>query len=274
MNAMKSPVNSSEIAKQMHRRTIPAMRLMAIFFAFAISASAQQAEGDAPKAPQNPEPPPPPPRHGGPHHGPHGGDMMSGRGGRPRGFDGLDQLSEKEREKVRAAFSKAWQRPEVIAARDKAAKAGEEVREKLHIAVREIDPEVAKILEKVRPPFPMDHRGLPELPKPDSPEFGRMAGIRLGAEVMSMSRPERREETRRFHERIMQLPSVKDGLAELDRLPPNQRMAAFQHLREVYRQVAGDEIKKLRKKFDGQGEDGFRRPPPPPEGPPEEASKN
>lgn len=253
------------------------MRLLVILGAFVFSTSALSQEGGLPPPPgENDRPPPPPPHPGGPHHGPHGGEMMPGRGGRPRGFEGFDKLSEKEREKVRAAFSKAWQRPEVIEARDKAAKAGEEVREKLRLAVQEIDPEAAKILEKVRPPFPVDHRGLPELPKPDSPEFGRMAGIRLGAEVMSMSRPERREETRRFHERIMQMPPVKEAFEKLDRLPPEQRVAAFQHLRDVYREVAGEEIKKMRKRGDDQGEGGFRRPPQPasPETRPADAAKN
>jgi hypothetical protein len=165
--------------------------------------------------------------------------------------------------KVRAAFEKAWQRPEVIASRDEAMKANEELRNTLHKALKEIDPEVVGILEKIKPPFPMDQRGLPEMPKPDSPEFGRMAAIRLGAEMMSVSKPERREETRRFHDRIMQLPRVKEALEKLEQLSPDQRLAAFQRLRDVYREVAGEEFKKLREKFDGKegGSGGFRRPP-------------
>lgn len=200
--------------------------------------------------------------------------MMPGMGKPPLRYDGFEKLSEEERAKMRAAFEKAWQRPEVIESRDKAMKANEDMREKLRVAVQEIDPEVAKILEKVKPPFPVDQRGLPEMPQPDSPEFARMAAIRLGAEMLSMSRPERREETRRFHDRIMQLPRVKDALMKLEQMPPQERLAAFQRLRDVYRESTGDEFRKLREKFgdskDGKdGGGGFRRPPvenlPPPE---------
>jgi hypothetical protein len=197
---------SPKVAKPAQQRKIPAMRLLALVSVLAVTAAAQQPEGD--------KPPPPKPGEGGPprregeHRGPGGPGMLPGIGGKPRGFDGFEKLSEDERAKVRAAFEKAWQRPEVIESRDKAMKANEDMREKLRVAVQEIDPEVAKILEKVKPPFPMDQRGLPEMPKPDSPEFARMAAIRLGAEMLSMSRPERREETRRFHDRIIQLPRV------------------------------------------------------------------
>lgn len=199
--------------------------------------------------------------------------MMPGSG-RPR-YDGFEKLSEEERGKVRAAFDKAWQRPEVIESRDKAMKANEEMREKLRLAVQEIDPEVAKILEKVKPPFPMDQRGLPEMPKPDSPEFARMAGIRLGAEMLSMSKPERREETRRFHDRIMQMPRVKEALTKLEEMSPQERMEGFKKLRDVYRDVTGEEFRKLREKYSESkdGKDGFRRPPPEGDKPPEAEKK-
>jgi hypothetical protein len=186
--------------------------------------------------------------------------MMPGMG-RPRGFDGFEKLSEAEKLKVRAAFEKAWQRPEVIESRDKALKANEEMRNTLHTALKEIDPEVVGILEKIKPQFPMDQRGLPEMPKPDSPEFGRMAAVRLGAELLSISRPERREETRRFHERLLQLPLVKQALAKLDELPPDQRIEAFKKLRDTYREAAGQEFMKFRERG-GDPKDGFRRPPP------------
>lgn len=248
---------SYEVAKPARRRNMTAMRSLALFLALVTTATAQ-SEATKP-------PPPKPGGEGTPYRdgerrGPPG--MMPGMGGKPsRGFDGFEKLSEAERGKVRAAFEKAWQRPEVIASRDEAMKANEEMRNTLHKALKEIDPEVVGILEKIKPPFPMDQRGLPEMPKPDSPEFGRMAAIRLGAEMMSVSKPERREETRRFHDRILQLPRVKEALDKLEQLPPDQRMAAFQRLRDVYREAAGEEFKKLREKFDGKEGGGFRRPP-------------
>jgi hypothetical protein len=84
--------------------------------------------------------------------------------------------------------------------------------------------------------------------------------------MLSMSRPERREETRRFHDRIIQLPRVKEALAKLEQMPPAERLEGLKKLREVYREVTGEEFRKLREKFtepregkDGGG--GFRRPP-------------
>lgn len=278
--------SSNTVAKVTQRRKMAAMRLLALIPALALTVSAQQPEGD------KPPPPKPPPGEGGPSHrdgdhrdgdrrgpggpsGPGGPGMMPGSG-RPR-YDGFEKLSEEERAKVRAAFDKAWQRPEVIESRDKAMKANEEMREKLRLAVQEIDPEVAKILEKVKPPFPMDQRGLPEMPKPDSPEFARMAGIRLGAEMLSMSKPERREETRRFHDRIMQMPRVKEALTKLEEMSPQERMEGFKKLRDVYRDVTGEEFRKMREKFgeskDKDGKDGFRRPPPEGDKPPEAEKK-
>lgn len=233
------------------------MRLLVLLSALAITAAAQQPEGDKP-------PPPSKPGEGSPHReGEHRGPpgMMPGMG-KSRGFDGFDKLSEDERAKVRAAFDKAWQRPEVIESRDHAMKANEEMREKLRKAVQEIDPEVAKILEKVKPPFPLDQNGLPEMPKPESPEFGRMAALRLGAEMLSMARPERREETRRFHDRIMQLPRVKEAFSKLEQLPPEQRLEAFKKLRDTYREVVGQEFTKMRERGESkEGKEGFRRPP-------------
>ncbi|MBL9177371.1 MAG: hypothetical protein JNM65_04850 [Verrucomicrobiaceae bacterium] len=115
----------------------------------------------------------------------------------------------------------------------------------------------------MKPPFPMDQKGLPEMPKPDSPEFARMAGVRLGAEMMAMSRPERRDDTRRFHERIMQMPRVKEALAKLEQLPPTERMEGFKKLRDVYREITGEEFRKAREKSaeSKEGREGFRRPP-------------
>jgi len=252
---------SYRVAKAAWRGKMPAMRLLALILpAFALTVSAQQPEGE------RPPPPKPPPGVGEPHRddgdrrGPPGGPgMMPGKGRQQ--FGGFEKLSEEERTKVRAAFEKAWQRPEVIESRDKAMRANEEMRERLRKAVQEIDPEVAKILEKVKPPFPMDQKGLPEMPKPDSPEFARMAGVRLGAEMMAMSRPERRDETRRFHDRILQMPRVKEALAKLEQMPPAERLEGFRRLREVYREITGEEFRKLREKY-GESKDGPRRPPP------------
>jgi hypothetical protein len=263
---------SYRVAKRAQRRKLTGMRPLVLLFALATTALAQ-SEGDKPMPPKPGEGGPPRPdgdRHGGP-------GMMHGRGGPPRGFDGFEKLSEAEKQKVRAAFEKAWQRPEVIEARDRALRANEEMRTTLHGALKEIDPEVVGILEKIKPQIPMDQRGLPEMPKPDSPQFAQMAAIRLGAELQAISRPERRDETRGFHERLLQLPRVKEALARMDALPPAERMEAFRRFREIYREAAGQEFNKFRERGGDPKEGGFRRPPQeqdnkpgPPPGPPPE----
>lgn len=242
---------SYQVANGTQRRKMTVMRPLVLLFAL-VTAAVAQSEGDKPAPP-----PGPPPHRDGEHRGP---SMMSGMG-RPRGFDGFEKLSEAEKQKVRVAFEKAWRRPEVIESRDKALRANEEMRNTLHNALKEIDPEVVGILEKIKPQFPMDQRGLPEMPKPDSPNFAHMAAIRLGAELQAISRPERRDETRGFHERLLQLPRVKEALARLDALPPAERMEAFKRFREIYREAAGQEFMKFRERG-GEPKDGFRRPPP------------
>jgi hypothetical protein len=244
---------SYQVANGTQRRKMPLMRSLVLLFTFATAALAQ-SEGDKPM------PPPPKPGDGPlPHRD---GDRYGPPGmGRPRGFDGFEKLSEAEKQKVRAAFEKAWQRPEVIEARDKALRANEEMRNMLHGALKEIDPEVVSILEKIKPQFPMDQRGLPEMPKPDSANFAHMAAIRLGAELQSIARPERRDETRGFHERLLQLPRVKEALAKMDALPPGERIEAFKRFREIYREAAGQEFMKFRERG-AEPKDGFRRPPP------------
>ncbi len=247
---------SYQVAKRAQRRKLTVMRPLVLFFAL-VTAAVAQSEGDKPK------PPPPKPGEGPPHRdGDHRGSpgMMHNMGKPPRGFDGFEKLSEPEKQRVRAAFEKAWQRPEVIEARDKALRANEDMRNMLHAALKDIDPEAVAILEKIKPQFPMDQRGLPEMPKPDSPNFAHMAAIRLGAELQSISRPERRDETRRFHERMMQMPRIKEALAKMDTLPPEERMEAFKRFREIYREAAGQEFMKFRERG-GEPKDGFRRPP-------------
>lgn len=293
-------LSSNAVAKSKTSRKVPGMRPLALFLALAISASAQQPE-PGPQPPRPPQPPPPegskpPPgspmyRGGdrdrdrdhdrdGDRHGPPG--MMGGKPGR---FDGFEKLTEDEKTKVRAAFEKAWQRPEVIEARDNAMRANEEMRNKLHAALKEIDPEVVGILEKAKPPFPMDQRSLPEIPKPESPEFGRLAVARIGAEMLSVARPDRKDDTRRFHDRIMQMPRLREELAKLEQLPPGEKLEGFKRFRDIYRQVASEEYMKMREKFEGyrSGEGGgpsggFRRPPdgssPPPPGPKPEPKSN
>ncbi len=246
LNRMIRPI-SSEVAKCPMHGKLSAMRLLAILSAFTLSAAAQTDERPLP--PKNGEPPH---RDGerrgdGEHRGGPPSGMMGGGGGNMmRPPYGMEKLSEDEKKLMREAFSKAWSLPEVAAARERALHANEEMRRVLHDAMKQSDPKIAAVLEKMKPPFPIDQQGFPELPKPDSPEFAKIASARLGAEMMSVARPGKHEDSRRFHDRIMQLPRIKEAFIKLDQTSPEARMEAFRKLRELYRQIAGEEFAKIR----------------------------
>lgn len=173
--------------------------------------------------------------------------MMGGGSGGMRPPAGFEKLSEEERKLMREAFEKAWKDPKVIEARDQALRANENVRRVLHDAISKEDPKVAALLEKMKPPFETDDRGFPILPRPDSPDFVKVANARLGAEMMSMAKPGKQEDTRRFHERIMQLPRMKEAMAALETTPPADRLEALRKIRDLYRQLVGEEFARLRK---------------------------
>jgi hypothetical protein len=167
--------------------------------------------------------------------GPGGGSGYSGgysRGDRERG-DMFKGLPEEERQRVREAFEKAWQDPEVIAARDRMSKANEDMRNALHNALKKADPEVVKILEKVRPPggFP----GMSRMPDATDPEFIPQVIQRLGVELQAWARFDRREtDTKPMHERIVQMPAVKEAIQRAQDATVEQRPEAWRRLREAY----------------------------------------
>lgn len=188
------------------------------------------------------------PHREGERRGPPGGPGSPGKsGGMMRPPMGFDKLSEEERLLLREAFSKAWTSPDVAAARDDALKATERSRRVLHEVMRKSDPKVAAILDKMKPPYPVDERGLPELPPPDSPDFARIATERLGAEMMSVARPGRHDETRRLHERVMQLPSMKESFVTMEKASPTERIESLRKIRELYRKLVGEELARLAK---------------------------
>jgi hypothetical protein len=200
--------------------------------------------------------------------------------------DAFRKLSEEDRQKVRQAFEKAWNKPEVIAARDQLMKANDQYREALHAAIQEADPDVPKILERAKgdggPPGGRQRPNLPPMPDPADPEFAHKAVQRLAGELQGFGMQpggmpdhgerregehrERREGERRdaspmmrLHERVMQSPPVRDALKELEQSDPGHRLEAWSHLREAYQKTARTEIARIR---DGQ------RPEAPPQGKP------
>lgn len=183
-------------------------------------------------------------------------------GGGVRPPAGFDKLTEEERKLMREAFEKAWKDPRVAEARDQALRANENVRRVLHDTMSQDDPKVAALLEKMKPPFDTDDRGFPILPRPDSPDFMKVALARLGAEMMSVSKPGKQEDTRRLHDRIIQLPRMKEALASLESTPPAERLEALRKIRDLYRHLVGEEFARFRKAREEGGGDPNRQPKP------------
>jgi hypothetical protein len=193
-----------------------------------------------------------------------GGPPGMGSGGPMRPPMGFEKLSEEEKQTMREAFSKAWSDPAVVAARDEALKANEQVRRVLNETMKRHDPKVAAILDKMKPDYPVDDRGLPLLPSPESPDFAKMALARLGAEALAVARPGRHEETRRFHERIIQHPRMKESAAALEKAAPGERIESFRKVRELYRQLVGEEFARLAKAREQREAAGDEKKPTPP----------
>lgn len=182
----------------------------------------------------------PPGSPGGPGgSGGYGGGGFS-RSDRDRG-DMFKGLPEGERQKVREAFEKAWQDPEVIAARDRMSKANEDMRNALHEALKKADPEVVKILEKVRPPG--GYPGMARMPDPADPEFVPQGIQRLGGEIQTLARFSRPDaDTKPMHDRIVQAPAVKEAIQRAQEATAEQRPEAWRRLRDAYMGAARTEF--------------------------------
>lgn len=160
---------------------------------------------------------------------------------------GWDQLTDEEKKTLRDAIEKVWDKPEVAASREKIMKAMGEMRTTLRTALEQTDPQAAKVLEKVKTPFPWPtHRGAPPMPRPEDPNFARQATMRLGFEMMSAGKPEQREALRHLHERLMQLPSVKAAVEKLEAAPVGERIEAFKAVRDAYQKEREREFAEFR----------------------------
>lgn len=162
--------------------------------------------------------------------------------------DGFDKLPEEEKKRVREALDKVWSRPEVIEAKDKAMRANEEMRDTIRESLVKIDPEAAAILAKIEPKDHFDPRDLPKLPATDSTEFPKIMVQRMGMELLSFSRPERREETRKLHERVVAYPLVREAITRVESTAGEERVQAVQKLRERYREAVGKEFQAARER--------------------------
>lgn len=171
-----------------------------------------------------------------------------------------DRLPEEDKKRIREAMDRVWGRPEVIEARERTMKAHADLRDTIRASLEKSDPEVAALLKKIEPEDGYDPRQLPPMPPVDSEEFPKAVAMRLGLEIMMFSRPERKEATRQFHEKIMASPAMQSALQALQASKGEARIQAAQDLRRTYRESAMQEFQKLRS-AKGAGETG--KPPAP-----------
>ena len=237
--------------KFVKQRSSPLCRVLMMLW---LSAAAMSMAQDAPSAPpatdgQNP-PSPPMRRPGGPGKPGPGkpGDPRFQRPGSnmlPMQSEGFERLPEEEKKRVRAAMEKAWSLPALQQAKDRYIKANEEFRTVMRQTLQEVDPEVVKILEKIKPQPQFDPRAMPKLPPPADSGFAKAAVERLGAELIAFAKPELREKLRGAHSRVMQAPAVVEAADKLFAAAPDKRVEALGKLREAYRLALSKEVPNL-----------------------------
>lgn len=207
------------------------------------------------------EPPPPAPPKGEPNKSPRPEWRGSFGGfGRPPRHDGFDKLPEPERRKVRDALDRVWNRPEVITARDEAMRANDAMRRVIREALQKTDPEAAAILARLEPREGFDASKLPPLPPPEAVNFPEAVVARMASELQAFSRPERREETRQMHERVMAQPALREALERLKTREGEARIEALHALRKAYREAIGAEFQAARERR--AAAEGAKPPPP------------
>jgi hypothetical protein len=177
-----------------------------------------------------------------------------GRGGVDRDrMDAFRSMSDEEKQRVRNAFDKAWQNPEVTAARERYMKANDEYRATLQKALKEADPTVVDLLEKHKPKG--GPPGMMPMPDPNDPEFSKKAVNRLGMELHALSRMENRKfPTKEIGEKVMSDPGVKAAVQRMEAAEPAGRMEAWRKLVIAFQEVARKEM---------PVQEGGRRPGPP-----------
>jgi anion-transporting ArsA/GET3 family ATPase len=193
-----------------------------LYLVLALSSSAQGYAQETKKEPPLPAP------------GMPGKDVlrMMNRHPRQQG-EAFEKLSAEDKAKVRKAMEKAWEKPEVNAARDRLMAANEEFRSTLRASLQSIDPDVVVILDKIRPePSALAHESRP---KPEDPNFAEVSIHRLSKELSMFAKPERREAMLTLHEQLIAKPELKTLIEELKKAAVSERVAAFRKLHQAYR---------------------------------------
>lgn len=252
MKMIENPTNEN-LMRTVLPCSLPICRvLMILWISAGAFVTAQENPAAAPTAAEGktapPMPRPPMRRPGGP--GAPGipskpGDQRFPRTGNnlsPMQLEGIERLSEEDKKKLRAAIDQAWTLPALQQAKERYIRASEEFRATMRRSLQEVDPEMVKILEKIKPEPQDDPRQLPKLPPPSDSGFAAAAVDRLGVEMMAFVRPEQREKIRVVHGKVMQQPEVAAAVRTLLETAPEQRVEALRKLREVYRQAMAKEL--------------------------------
>ena len=66
--------------------------------------------------------------------------------------------------------------------------------------------------------------------------------------MQAFSRPERREETRQIHERVMAQPALREAFEQLKARSGEARIEALHALRKAYREAVGKEFQAARER--------------------------
>lgn len=160
--------------------------------------------------------------------------------------EAYDRLPESDKKRIRDAMDRVWGRPEVIEARERTLKAHADLRDTIRVSLEKTDPEVAALLKKIEPEQGFDPRQLPPMPAVDSAEFAPAVTLRLEMDLLMFAKPDRKDATKLFHQRLMAKPEVQAALQHVQDTHGEERVQAAQKLRQTYREAAHLEFQALR----------------------------
>ena len=200
---------------------------------------------------------------------------------------GFKNLSEEERTKVREALQKVWSDPEVVAARHELQQASESYRETMRNALKNVDPEIQPILQKMmmtpRGHGPGSGHGgnVPsgrEWGDPNQPGFARLTVKRVSMEIADRMEPELRGAFDEAHKQVIATEEFQTAIKNVEETTDfRKKFEEARKLRDVYRkelEKIDPKFKKYFGRFPGgprpHGDSRRDRPGPPQDGPPKD----
>lgn len=166
--------------------------------------------------------------------------------------EAYDKLPESDKKRIREAMDRVWGRPEVIEARERTLKAHADLRDTIRVSLEKTDPEVAVLLKKIEADQGFDPRQLPPMPAVDSAEFTQAVTLRLEMDLLMFAKPDRKDATKLFHQRLMVKAEVQAALKQVQETRGEERIQAAQKLRQTYREAAYHEFQSMRSRPPGE----------------------